>query len=300
MESFFVIILPLAIGYVFSKGKIFDDKAPIILNQFLIYIALPALVLLKIPTIKIDSNVLTPIVISWVVMLSSAVLIIILSKIMNFAKDVTGSLLLVAVLGNTSFLGIPMVTSYLGNGALPYIVIYDQIGTFLALATYGTLIVSLYTNSNGFSIRDIVKKVITFPPFIALVFALLVGDFKYPSAIIKTFEMLSATIVPLALVSVGLQLQLKLPNGTFKPFSVALITKLIFAPLVAVLVCKIFGFSGFAVDVSILESAMGPMITAGVVASMAGLAPRLSASIVGYGILFSFGSVYLINLFFVS
>jgi predicted permease len=300
MESFFVIILPLAIGYIFSKGKIFDDKAPIILNQFLIYIALPALVLLKIPTIKIDSNVLTPIIISWIVMLSSAVLIVVLSKIMNFARDVTGSLLLVAVLGNTSFLGIPMVTSYLGNGALPYIVIYDQIGTFLALATYGTLIVSLYTNSNGFSIRDIVKKVITFPPFIALVFALLVGDFKYPSAIIKTFEMLSATIVPLALVSVGLQLQLKLPNGTLKPFSVALITKLLFAPLVAVLVCKIFGFSGFAVDVSILESAMGPMITAGVVASMAGLAPRLSASIVGYGILFSFGSVYLINLFFVS
>jgi len=300
MESFFVIILPLAIGYIFSKGKIFDDKAPIILNQFLIYIALPALVLLKIPTIKIDSNVLTPIIISWIVMLSSAFLIVILSKIMNFARDVTGSLLLVAVLGNTSFLGIPMVTSYLGNGALPYIVIYDQIGTFLALATYGTLIVSLYTKSNGFSIRDIVKKVITFPPFIALVFALLVGDFKYPSAIIKTFEMLSATIVPLALVSVGLQLQLKLPNGTLKPFSVALITKLLFAPLVAVLLCKIFGFSGFAVDVSILESAMGPMITAGVVASMAGLAPRLSASIVGYGILFSFGSVYLINLFFVS
>ena len=300
MESFFVIILPLAIGYIFSKGKIFDDKAPIILNQFLIYIALPALVLLKIPTIKIDSNVLTPIIISWIVMLSSAFLIVILSKIMNFARDVTGSLLLVAVLGNTSFLGIPMVTSYLGNGALPYIVIYDQIGTFLALATYGTLIVSLYTNSNGFSIRDIVRKVITFPPFIALVFALLVGDFKYPSAIIKTFEMLSATIVPLALVSVGLQLQLKLPNGTLKPFSVALITKLLFAPLVAVLLCKIFGFSGFAVDVSILESAMGPMITAGVVASMAGLAPRLSASIVGYGILFSFGSVYLINLFFVS
>ena len=167
MESFFVIILPLAIGYAFSKGKIFDDKAPIILNQFLIYIALPALVLLKIPTIKIDSNVLTPIVISWVVMLSSAVLIIILSKVMIFARDVTGSLLLVAVLGNTSFLGIPMITSYLGQASLPYIVIYDQIGTFLALATYGTLIVSLYTNANGFSIRDMVKKVITFPPFIA-------------------------------------------------------------------------------------------------------------------------------------
>ena len=33
---------------------------------------------------------------------------------------------------------------------------------------------------------------------------------------------------------------------------------------------------------------MAPMITAGAIASMAGLAPRLSSAIVGYGILISF------------
>jgi malate permease and related proteins len=297
MENFFIIILPLLIGYAFSKGKVFDDKAPVILNQFIIYIALPALILLKIPTISFSSDILIPIVVAWFVMSLSAILILVISKILQFSKEITGSLMLVAVLGNTSFLGIPMVTSYLGNDALAYIVIYDQLGTFLALAIYGTLIVSLYTNTAKFSLKGIVQKVITFPPFVALVFALILAEFDYPSAVVKTFEMLSLTIVPLALVSVGLQLQLRLPQNTFVPFSVALITKLIFAPIVAVIVCKIFGYSGFIADVAILESAMGPMITAGVVASVAGLAPRLSAAIVGYGILFSFGSVYFINLF---
>jgi malate permease and related proteins len=300
MENFFIIILPLLIGYAFSKGKVFDDKAPVILNQFIIYIALPALILLKIPTISFSSDILIPIVVAWFVMSLSAILILVISKILQFSKEITGSLMLVAVLGNTSFLGIPMVTSYLGNDALAYIVIYDQLGTFLALAIYGTLIVSLYTNTAKFSLKGVVQKVITFPPFVALVFALILAEFDYPSAVVKTFEMLSLTIVPLALVSVGLQLQLRLPQNTFVPFSVALITKLIFAPIVAVIVCKIFGYSGFIADVAILESAMGPMITAGVVASVAGLAPRLSAAIVGYGILFSFGSVYFINLFFVA
>ncbi|MCK9336927.1 MAG: AEC family transporter [Arcobacteraceae bacterium] len=300
MENFFIIILPLLIGYAFGKGKVFDDKAPVILNQFIIYIALPALILLKIPTISFSSDILIPIVVAWFVMSLSAILILVISKILQFSKEITGSLMLVAVLGNTSFLGIPMVTSYLGNDALAYIVIYDQLGTFLALAIYGTLIVSLYTNTSKFSFKNVVQKVITFPPFVALVFALMLAEFEYPSAIIKTFEMLSLTIVPLALVSVGLQLQLRLPQNTFVPFSVALITKLIFAPIIAVIVCKIFGYSGFIADVAILESAMGPMITAGVVASVAGLAPRLSAAIVGYGILFSFGSVYFINLFFVA
>jgi len=300
MENFFIIIIPLLIGYAFSKGKVFDDKAPVILNQFIIYIALPALILLKIPTISFSSDILIPIVVAWFVMSLSAILILVISKILQFSKEITRSLMLVAVLGNTSFLGIPVVTSYLGNDALAYIVIYDQLGTFLALAIYGTLIVSLYTNTAKFSLKGVVQKVITFPPFVALVFALMLAEFEYPSAIIKTFEMLSLTIVPLALVSVGLQLQLRLPQNTFVPFSVALITKLIFAPIVAVIVCKIFGYSGFIADVAILESAMGPMITAGVVASVAGLAPRLSAAIVGYGILFSFGSVYFINLFFVA
>ncbi len=33
---------------------------------------------------------------------------------------------------------------------------------------------------------------------------------------------------------------------------------------------------------------MGPMITAGAVASLAGLSPRLTSAIVGYGIVFAF------------
>lgn len=37
-----------------------------------------------------------------------------------------------------------------------------------------------------------------------------------------------------------------------------------------------------------MEAGMAPMITEGAVASMAGLAPRLSSAIVGYGIILSF------------
>jgi predicted permease len=105
------------------------------------------------------------------------------------------------------------------------------------------------------------------------------------------------TIVPLALVAVGLQLQFRLPKDDFKPFGAALFVKLIFAPFVAIIICALFDFQGIIAQVSILEAGMAPMITAGVLASMAGLAPRLSSSIVGYGILASFvttGFLYLL------
>ncbi len=104
----------------------------------------------------------------------------------------------------------------------------------------------------------------------------------------KVLSSFANTIVPIALVAVGLQLQFKLPREDFKPFSVALFIKLIIAPIIAIIICKIFDWNNQASMVSIMEAAMAPMITAGAIASMAGLAPRLSSAIVGYGILISF------------
>ena len=104
----------------------------------------------------------------------------------------------------------------------------------------------------------------------------------------KVLASFSSTIVPMALVAVGLQLQFKLPKEDLKPFSIALVIKLIIAPIFAIIICKIFSWDNEVSVVSIMESAMAPMITAGAIASMAGLAPRLSSAIVGYGILISF------------
>jgi len=50
-----------------------------------------------------------------------------------------------------------------------------------------------------------------------------------------------------------------------------------------------------AANVSIMEASMAPMITAAAVASMAGLAPRLSSAIVGYGIILSLGTTWVVH-----
>ncbi|XQC05030.1 AEC family transporter [Arcobacter cryaerophilus gv. pseudocryaerophilus] len=119
---------------------------------------------------------------------------------------------------------------------------------------------------------------------------------EFHPTITKVLEAFALTTVPVALVAAGLQLQLKLPKEDIKPFSVALFVKLIFAPIIAIIVCKIFGWNNLAGTVSILEAAMAPMITAGAIAAMAGLAPRLSSAIVGYGILISFVTTYLVKI----
>jgi predicted permease len=288
MENFALIIIAITVGYIIQRLNIFSKEAATILNQFAIYISLPAMILLQVPKLTFSIDSLIPIIIAWSVMISSAILILLISKFLSFSKEVTGSLMLVSILTNSSFLGIPIINAYMGESALPYILVYDQLGTFIAFSVYGTFIVSFYTSKKEISFKVFTLKVLTSPPLIALIVALLLMGVEFHPVISKVLSSFASTIVPIALVAVGLQLQFKLPREDLKPFSVSLFVKLIFAPIIAILVCKIFGWNNQASMVSIMEASMAPMITAGAIASMAGLAPRLSSAIVGYGILISF------------
>lgn len=288
MENFVLIILAIAIGYGINRLNIFSKDAPTILNQFVIYISLPAMILLQIPKLTFSMDTLIPIIVAWMVMFFSAILVLLVAKVFSFSKEITGSLMLVAILGNTSFMGIPIVNAYMGESAIPYVLVYDQLGTFIALAIYGTFIASYYSSKSQITFKIITLKVLTFPPFISLVAALFLMGVEFNPILSKVLASFSSTIVPMALVAVGLQLQFKLPKEDLKPFSIALVIKLIIAPIFAIIICKIFSWDNEVSVVSIMESAMAPMITAGAIASMAGLAPRLSSAIVGYGILISF------------
>lgn len=288
MENFILIVLSICFGYFINRLNLFPQDASTALNKFVIYISLPAMILLQIPKLTFSMETLIPIIIAWSVMIISAIIVLIFSKVLDFSREVTGSLMLVTVLGNSSFLGIPILNAYMGESALPYVLVYDQLGTFLALATYGTFVASYYSSKSEMSFKIMTFKVLTFPPFLSLIFALFLMGVEFNQTITKVLSSFSSTIVPLALVAVGLQLKLKLEKNEIKPFIFGLTLKLIIAPIIAFGICYLFGWNNQASMVSIMEAGMAPMITAGAVASMAGLAPKLSSAIVGYGIVISF------------
>ena len=288
MENFILIVVAILIGYGLNRLHIFTEDAAAVLNKFVIFISLPAMILLQIPKLTFSMEVMIPVIIAWIVIILTAILTLIISHIFDFSKQVTGALMLVAVLTNSSFLGIPIINAYLGDEALPFILVYDQLGTFLALATYGIFVAAYYSNKSEINVQIMAVKILTFPPFISLVIALLLTGTSFPSEINNVLAVLANTIIPIALVAVGLQLQFKLPGHEIKPFGMALLIKLVIAPLIALAIVKIAGWSNLAANVSVMEAGMAPMITAGAMASLSGLAPRLSSAIVGYGILFSF------------
>ncbi|WP_428739059.1 AEC family transporter [Sulfurimonas sp.] len=295
MSNFILIFIYIGLGYFFKSTSFYSQKIPNILNKLVIYISLPAMILLQIPKLQLLGENIFPIIIAWSVMAVSALMVLIISKYFHFSKEIEGILLLVTPLGNTSFLGIPIIQSYYGDEALPYVLIYDQFGTFLALATYGTFVLSIYSNKTKVSATIILKKLFTFPPFIFLLVAFTLSGIKYIPVVQSILNILSSTIVPFALIAVGLQLHLKLPAKDLRPLSSALIIKLIFAPIFAMILCNLFNFQGEIAKISIMEAGMAPMITAGAMATLAGFNPRLVSAIIGYGILLSFLSTYLLH-----
>ena len=68
MENFALIALAITIGYVLQKLNIFPSETPNILNKFIIYISLPAIILLQVPKLQFSFDILIPAIIAWIVM----------------------------------------------------------------------------------------------------------------------------------------------------------------------------------------------------------------------------------------
>ncbi len=292
MSNLLLIVIYILVGYLLRFVPLLPRESARRLNSFVIFVSLPAMILLLIPKLDFGADAMIPALTAWIVMGMSAGAVWLLSRQLGFSREVTGALMLVTVLGNSSFVGIPLISAYYGEAALPYVIVYDQLGTFIAFSTYGTLIGSYYSHRSEINLLMILKKLILFPPFTALIVAMMIRDISFTPLASDILGYLAATTIPLALVAVGLQLQLRLPREELKPLVLSLSIKLLAAPAVAIILCTALDWKGMAADVAVMEAAMPPMITAGAMASMLGLAPRLSNAIVGYGIFLSLLTTY--------
>jgi len=138
-------------------------------------------------------------------------------------------------------------------------------------------------------VAKVVRKVVGFVPFQALVLALLLRPIDFPAGLEHLLERLGSTLTPLALVSVGYQLRLADIKGRISALTLGLLFKLVLGPLlVTILLIKIVGSSGQMAQVTIFEAAMAPQIGASIVAMEHKLDPPLVTLMVGIGIPLSF------------
>lgn len=279
-----VILTSLVAGYVAARLRVLPENAADSFNRFVIYVCLPAVVLRLVPKLTFQSELAVIIFTPWLLLLAAVGLIVVVARAFGWRREVLGALLLCVPVGNTSFLGFPMVGALLGQDAVRLAVLYDQLGSFLIVATYGLVIVARFSGDSEPGPREILRRVATFPPFLALVVALF--PVAHPWMVDKVLERIGDTLVPVAMFAVGLKLELRPPKDG-AAFAFGLATKMLLFPLVAAGIARGFHAPPSVANVAVLESGMPPMITAGALAVAAGLAPELSAALVAYGVILS-------------
>lgn len=290
MYNFILIFAFLFLGIVLQKVKRLPSDFYKVLNKIVIYFCLPALALYYIPKIKLDIHLLYPIGVAWISFTIAILFFSFLGARFKWSKKLTGCLILTAGFGNTSFLGFPIIQALYGEDGLKTAILVDQPGTFVVLSTLGIIVATLYSsgNPNGF---DIVKKILFFPPFIAFLLACFMNVFHFDFHQYIQFGLLKvgSVMTPLAMLSVGLQLHFDKKSKHWKFLRLGLAYKLLFTPaFIYLLYVVILDQHSKMIQVSVMEAAMAPMITASILASTYGLKPKLSSMMIGFGIPISF------------
>jgi len=287
MANFILIGLCILAGILFRKSKTLPKDAHKGINAWIIYIALPAVSFKYLPHIIWTKDLLFPVLAPICIWLLGWLFVTVYSGFNKISRATSGGLKLVSSLSNTSFIGFPLIIAYFSEKELAIAIICDQI-TFTLLSTIGIIVAIRSSQQQKLSAKTVLKKVLTFPPLIGCILALILPHYLDLSSFDVLFDKLAGTVGPLALFSIGLQLRFGGWFGEIKHISFALLYKLILAPISVLIIALLLGMNGMIAKITIFEMAMPTLLTAGVVADQYNLNPKLSNLVVGIGILLSF------------
>lgn len=290
MNNFILIFFFLALGLILQHVKQFPTSIYKVLNKIVIYLCLPAITLYHIPKIKWSNELLFPIGAGWIAFLLAVVFFHFLGKKLGWSDKLIGCLILTAGLSNSSFLGYPIIEALYGKKGLETAILVDQPGTFVVVSTLGVFVAAFYSKGSP-DAWSICKKIIFFPPFITFVAACLLNVFEYDLELnVQSFLLkIGSLVTPLALLSVGLQLTFNRRSQHWRFLRLGLFFRLILTPfIIMVLYVFVFNQHSEPIKITIMETAMAPMITGAILASTYGLKPKLSSMMIGFGIPISF------------
>ncbi len=284
------VFLIIFFGWFCHKIKIVDKNWVHTLNGFAYYVALPALIISSFWKVDFASSG------TWFLIFESVAIIILFSALVfgilslfKIDKKIKTTILLGSIVGNTVFIGFPLVDmnfgkEYLNQSAL--------IGSFFLIIPiiFVILFIQYQHKSQETSIKKELLGLLKNPLVISIVLGIILSFFELEYTIFesieKTIAMLGATASPVALFALGAFL-----HGQSKKnlkFSLVIsFLKMIVLPVLAVLI-SFFVFKNNDIKVITLLSSMPVAVTTFVIAEKFGLNKDLIGDSILISTIFSF------------
>lgn len=287
-------VLPIAIyllfGYLFKI--IFQDNSKQLVD-FIIYFSLPAIVFSKIYPLQLDTKILWLIFMFMAIIFFNLFLSYCVGKMMRLNRVTLATFMIMATFGNTSFIGFSYIDAFYGQDYIVYGVIYDIFGSFLLLVSVGMIIITWGSGRKN-SILNISKSIFLFPPMIIFFITIFAKNFEVPKFIIYTSQNLGSTLVPIAMIAIGMKLELKHIFSRLHIVTVAVVLKMLIVPIIILFLFKYFyGVDETWVKVTLIEVAMPPMTMAAVLAIKGGLDEKIAINSLVLGVIVSLFTITL-------
>ncbi len=261
MDIMIIIILLILTGYLSKYFNILKESDRTVLNNIVVYIAMPSTIFLTImknvSPIDLPQFLKLPILIFLTFVLCGMIGYII-GKFLKLNKKSLGGLVLVCALGNTGFLGYPIIYGFYGPDGLTRAIFCDM-GSVFASLLFGTYIgIKFGENHND---KSVIRELLKFPPLMTGVFSTILVFFGYnicnfPDFFIKTLNYLSNATIPLIMLSLGLSLSPSSAKFGTMYGIIASFVRLGIAPLIVFILSYALLITGLEKNVLILESAM--------------------------------------------
>lgn len=277
-----LILMLIATGYVCGRLGLMQSEHKGFIIKLLINIAVPCMCIHNVftdfsPELISQSGVLllAPLLFN-IIMIALALL---LAKLMRVERKRFGGFVVMCAMTNSLFVGYPVCTELFGAEGTPYIMCFYMLNTFFFWAA-GSTMIYLSAGAKGLGFKQICKKLAS-PPLIALLasIALLLCRVQLPGLVLSFTKYMGNTVTPLALIYIGF-LIFETGFKSMKPDAgIWLVSgmRFIISPLVMLLICRLFGISGIAKNVFMVEAAMPVMTQSVVVSAYAGADEKYNA-----------------------
>lgn len=288
MANLLLLVLCLSAGFALRRLGRVDERAPTALVRVVLDLALPAFTFGAIRAYRPGAygahGALFALLSPWLVAAVVFASLSIVARARGWSRERFGAVAATSVAGNTAFLGLPLVEALAGREAVPAAVLLDQAGSFVIVST-ATVAIAARASGKHASWRAVARRVLTFPPSWGAALGALSRGHAIPAWLESSLARMAALVVPLALVAVGMQLRVDraLLRREGAQVALALALKMLGAPALVLALGVALGVRGPALHACVLQNAMPPMVTAGVVAAEYGLAPELCAALVALG-----------------
>lgn len=251
------VLILILIGLALRLLHVMKGEDADVLNNVIVYLALPALIFLAIRNSEPSLKLLVFPGLGWAIILVCLALAVAAGKLLKLGPATFGAFLLVAGLGNTGYLGYPLALAIFGKAELVKAVFYDVFATAMCLMTVGILVAERFGEGARGSKK--VLQIITFPPLVAVLFGFIFHLVALPPFIDRVVGYLADATVPLIMLSIGLSLK----PGKIVDYKLAIATvgaiKLIIAPALALLAARAVGLGGADSGVLVLQASMPAM-----------------------------------------